>query len=521
MKNQLNSITQKGITVGWSVFAGLILFILICFSQSVSYNGKKVFALPYWALLLIGIAAVSVGIALYCRWQGAVDRFTAGLPRYTILILTGALFLVQLVVFYNIFFETGWDSGYVVSIARRIGAGESGFATDYFGRYPNNIFLVWFYGVIFRVLSWLGLGAWDALAIMVLQSALACLCGYLLFQIMKDITKPTVAWVAWLVYVVHVGLHPWLMILYTDPLALCFPMIVLRLYQLTVNGKRVWVKWCGIAFFSYFGYKVKPQVIIVLIAIGLIEIVRFLSNVNRETVRTFAKKVCVCGGSGIAALLLFTQIVLPTMPFTYRTEAEFTLYHYFMMGLNTQYQGGYAPDDVNFSNSYYTVESRSDANKRVIRERLREMGVPGVTKQYARKVLINFGDGSYAWSGEGTFYNTTFEDRNHTLSPFLKDIYYRDGQYHTYFLHLQQLIWLILLMGSVGIGLYFTKRKDSAPVLAVPLALIGVTIFVTLFEARARYLFAFSPFFIIAGILGWVGIAQTVRRLIALRCRSL
>lgn len=520
MKNKLNSFAQNGIAVGWSVFAGLILFILICFSQSVSYKGKKVFALPYWAILLIGIALVTVGLLLYLRCQEKVDHFTARLPRYTILILTGVLFLVQLVIFYNTFFETGWDSGYVVSIARRIGAGDSGFATDYFGRYPNNIFLVWFYGIVFRVLSWLGLGAWDSFAIVIMQSALSCLCGYLLYQMMKDLTKPTVAWVAWLVYVAHVGLHPWLMILYTDPLALCFPMIVLRLYQCTQNGKRVWVKWCGIVFFSYLGYKVKPQVMIVLIAIGLIEIVRFLSNVNKETIRIFAKKVCVCGGSGIAALLLFTQIVLPTMPFTYRTEAEFTLYHYFMMGLNTQYQGGYAPDDVNFSNSYYTVESRREANKREIQERLQEMGASGVTKQYARKVLINFGDGSYAWSGEGTFYNTTFEDRNDTLSPFLKDIYYKEGAYHTYFLHLQQLIWLFLLMGSVGVGLYFIKRKEFSPVLAAPLTLIGVTMFVTLFEARARYLFAFSPLFIIAGILGWIGIAKTVKRFIALQYQS-
>ncbi|MBR5500913.1 MAG: hypothetical protein IKV74_05240, partial [Clostridia bacterium] len=126
MKNKLNSFAQNGIAVGWSVFAGLILFILICFSQSVSYKGKKVFALPYWAILLIGIALVTVGLLLYLRCQEKVDHFTARLPRYTILILTGVLFLVQLVIFYNIFFETGWDSGYVVSIARRIGAGDSG-----------------------------------------------------------------------------------------------------------------------------------------------------------------------------------------------------------------------------------------------------------------------------------------------------------------------------------------------------------------------------------------------------------
>ena len=57
-------------------------------------------------------------------------------------------------------------------------------------------------------------------------------------------------------------------------------------------------------------------------------------------------------------------------------------------------------------------------------------------------------------------------------------------------------------------------------VLAAPLTLTGLTIFLTIFEARARYLFAFSPFFIVLGVLGWVYIGQAIKRLIAPQCQS-
>ncbi|MBR5279739.1 MAG: hypothetical protein IKU26_02050 [Clostridia bacterium] len=520
MKNRLEKFAYNGIAVSWSVLAGLILLIVIGFSGSVSYNGKRVFALPYWAILLLGVLVMAVGILLYIRYRQKIDHFAERLPWYTIWIFTAGLFLLQLIIFYNIYFETGWDSGYIVSIARRIAAGEEGFTAWYFGRYPNNFLLVWFYSVVFRGMSWLGLGAWDGFAVVAFQCMLSCLCGYLLYQVVRELTNVQVALFAWFVYAVHIGLSPWLMILYSDGLVLCFPVVLVRLYQLAQNGKFVWVKWAGIGCLSYLGYKTKPQIAIVFIAIVLVELVRFCFNIHKKEVVSFIQKGIACGVSGLLVMLLFTQLILPSLPFIYSEKSEFGMEHYFMMGLNPDTQGGYSDADVDFSNSYYTVERRKEANKRMIRARLEMLGVEGVSRQYARKVLINYGDGAYAWSGEGTFYNTMFEDRNETLSPFLKDIYYRNGQYHTLFLHLQQWIWLILLVGSVGSGLYFLKRKKFTPTLVVPLTLIGITIFLTLFEARARYLFAFGPFFIIVGISGWVSIARIIKRLIAPRCQS-
>lgn len=512
MGKKWHLIMQKSIGIGWSVFAGLILFLLVCFAGNVNYRGKREFALSYGVILLLGVVLAAIVAIVYLRYRSSVDRLINKVPSCTIWILSGILFFVQLIIFYNIYFETGWDSGYVVSIARRIAAGEEGFTAWYFGRYPNNLFLVWLYSVVFRIMSWLGLAAWDGFAIVTLQCALSCLCGYLLYKFVADYTNNTVAIAAWFIFAVHVGLSPWFVVLYSDPLALCFPMILLRLYQLTGSGRFVWLKWAGIGFFSYIGYKIKPQVLIVLIAIVLMEIIGLIQKINKKTVCFFLRKLCVCGGSVLIVMLLFTRLVLPSLPIIYNNETAFGIPHYFMMGLNTTSQGGYAQDDVNFSNSFWTVEVRNAQNLRVAYERLRALGLKGITAQYARKVLINYGDGTYAWSGEGEFYQTMFEDRNSILSPVLKNIYYKDGSMHLWFQFAQQVIWFILLAGCVGVGLFFFRNQKFSLGLVVPLALMGVTVFITIFEARARYLFAFSSFFIIAGVLGWIGIVQTVRR---------
>ena len=51
----------------------------------------------------------------------------------------------------------------------------------------------------------------------------------------------------------------------------------------------------------------------------------------------------------------------------------------------------------------------------------------------------------------------------------------------------------------------FRKREQINSVLLVAvLSLIGITLFQTVFEARARYLFNYSPFFIFVSAIGWM-----------------
>ena len=59
--------------------------------------------------------------------------------------------------------------------------------------------------------------------------------------------------------------------------------------------------------------------------------------------------------------------------------------------------------------------------------------------------------------------------------------------------------------------MYVFKRPDQKgdEMSVMLLSLIGVTLFVTLFEARARYLFPYAPIFIVSAVVGLYMILQT------------
>jgi hypothetical protein len=178
---------------------------------------------------------------------------------------------------------------------------------------------------------------------------------------------------------------------------------------------------------------------------------------------------------------------------------RFTLFHLIMVGLNKESDGVYSENDFNFSASFTTVKERNIANIDVIKDRLLDFGFIGYIKFLLKKTLINFSDGSFAWNCEGNFYSKVPE-RETNLSDFLQNIYFGYGEYHQIFLTFLQFLWFIILILLLGILKNIIILDFQITTLL--LTLVGVIIFVMLFEARARYLFSYSPFFIIGATVG-------------------
>jgi hypothetical protein len=170
-----------------------------------------------------------------------------------------------------------------------------------------------------------------------------------------------------------------------------------------------------------------------------------------------------------------------------------------MMGLNASTQGIFSSTDVNFAESFNTVEERNDATIVVIKERLNNFGILGYAEFLSKKALVNFADGSFAWSREGNFYYRIIE-RTGKEALFLRNFYYLSGKYYKVFITGIQILWIIVLLLLTGMGFLF-NRPDTNSV-AVIVTIIGIYCYVMLFEARSRYLFTYSPFLIMGAGLG-------------------
>ena len=179
-----------------------------------------------------------------------------------------------------------------------------------------------------------------------------------------------------------------------------------------------------------------------------------------------------------------------------------------MMGLSERTGGTYDAEDLARSVSVEDPQARAQMQREEIAARLEAMGLRGLARHLLRKTRINYGDGLFAWGGEGNFFAERIGDKDGLLSPALKRAIGCEGDSASgrTLASWMQAIWLALLAGSAGMVLaYAAARGDDHRrdlLLTLMLALNGLTLFETIFEARARYLFAYAPLYVLAGICG-------------------
>ena len=143
--------------------------------------------------------------------------------------------------------------------------------------------------------------------------------------------------------------------------------------------------------------------------------------------------------------------------------------------------------------------------------------------------MVNFNDGSFAWGIDGEFFagrkSQSWGDVPETpLTRRIWDFIITDGSDHGKYASALQSIWfgvltldlaaaIIMLTGSRGKGGAHTPpisrgtdtshaahtapaRREEDTLLIVMLSLLGLFLFELLFEAKARYLLIYTPFYL-------------------------
>ena len=130
------------------------------------------------------------------------------------------------------------------------------------------------------------------------------------------------------------------------------------------------------------------------------------------------------------------------------------------------------------------------------------MGPVRLTKHLAKKMMISYHDGTFAWGGEGTFYYQVPKPLNSKISPFLRSVYYNSGSRYLYFQSISTFVWMTVIL--LNFAAVFQKRNAQPnPKLCVLfLSIIGLTAFQLLFEVRARYLYTYLPIYCIIAVFG-------------------
>lgn len=481
MKDKIINIFNKTINTFNLIIISFIL-ILILFFNRLNYSLRNDYKLPF---ILLGIIFL-VLIILFTNKIKINNKIF-----YIVCVL---LFIIETYFVYNYYFYTGWDAGYIYSFSSDLIHAEWIKDVSYFSIHPNNILIVYFYQLIIKLFHFINLHAFEYQSLLILNLLISTATGILVYKILSILFKDkNYAFIGFIIFHLLVGLSPFISIPYSDCFGLMFPTLAIYLYVRYKSN----LKYLFIFLISVFALFIKPQSFIVFIAILIVTIISFIKNDMKSNV--FATFYIIIG---IVISLLGTNLCVKNVKDTTAkyeniindSTDKLGLAHYFMMGLNDS-NGVYDFNDELFSISFKTTKERNDANMQEALKRIKEKNI---IEHLVKKTLTNYNDGSFAWSKEGNFYKMVIQEKNSTISPLLRNIYYDTGLYYDYYLSFTQGIWLGVLI-LIFISLF---QKTSNIKTVLNLVFIGSFMFLTLFEARSRYLFTNVPLFIILAIFG-------------------
>lgn len=399
----------------------------------------------------------------------------------------------------QIYFISDWDIGMVQTAALEIAkTGIQRLFSGYFQMYPNNILLTLLLSGVMKVS--LALQVDPYFGCIIINILLVDLAGILSIRCVRQMTKSYVAMIGcFLLFAALIGLSAWIVIPYSDTVFMFTPVLAFSLYLDTRNGNRLFLKWAGIVCVSVFGALIKPTCIIALIAIFILNLFSALRSKPPHPLKSTLMPL----GILISVLLLFFGTYQAAVRITGKSinpDSSLPYTHFLMMGLNPVTYGTFAPVDAEITLSAKTSAERQQKNWHMIEVRLHNYGFVGYLDFLSNKHLINYNDGTFAWGREGVFY-AQLRPAQSEISNSLREIYYSYGSQHANYANTMQGVWVFALVGLLGLPLFY-RDLDLLQVACIMLAILGITLFLSLFEARARYLLCNIPIFLIGATIG-------------------
>lgn len=556
------SLIERILVCGTRCYLALVLIIGCLFSPHIEFAARKeicdwtpllvlISALVVCALCMLLYAVQSMSARLRARGLRVYEtlrvRLRVRLREHFVLVAVASvvlLFLAQLIVIHGAWFYSGWDIEFITNmdIPER----------SYFSAYPNQLFLAG----TFRILAELSryLGVYPPYVFLLMGSSLCvCISIFLTALIAYKLMAPAHAYGVLLLAILLIGCNPWFLIPYSDTYAM--PFVVIPFFVMSYCRPR-FLRAFFVVFFVLIGMFIKPTVIFVGLTTGLFALQRLASG-------ALVRGVCAGDGSASSGLagsawsrggfargvqargVLATKVLVCVLaaclagPCAYAIKARvcaritpelvnldsnrtFGITHFLMMGTNPTSFGSFSYDDVVLSFTCANASERTAVNLSTWKSRLADLGARGYIALLGRKSLSNYMDGSFGWNNEGDFVKEIIGDNEYLLRWFgienTSENTSESASENTSnsqltasiepFCYLAQILWFITIFGVLACPY---KQQDSHARNAwisqstncMMIAILMLSMFLMIFECRARYLFLYTPLFVILAMSGY------------------
>ena len=459
-----------------------------------NYNKLLANRMVLWGVSL-GVLGITFAIWKQCKIKSDERKADKRIKKITLL-----LFGITIYIWINIYFKVGWDV-WTIDYAARTLIGDNEYIswlTEYFNMYQNNIVLTWIYAVTLIINK--KIGVIDVqngqVVFILLNTIIAWLTVYGTYYCIKRRRGIKIAILGWGICALLVGCSPWATVPYSDALTVGIPIAIYALY-LACDKKRWWL-YAIIFFCAVIGYSIKPQTVIIVVALVITEILHF----EKKNLKVYMKRgVGALIGVGCAICICAQLTTMFKAKIPIETEKGFSYTHWMMMGMNNETGGRYNGDDVDFSASFVTKSERKRENLKIVQKRLKEFGGIKYLEFLTDKLALEYDDATFSWfTGVGNFVSEEYTLKNEVVAKKMREWYYYDGKYFSVYSTITQIIWFMVLSLCM---IPVLKRRNGAHIIMLMLTILGVTAFELIFEVFTRHLYCNVPIYIILAMEGW------------------
>ena len=429
-------------------------------------------------------------------------------------------FVLQAIYVWAIYSQVDSDAYVIAYIAYHFAQGNlaalEGFWKEYLAVYTNNIpatavltavFTVWMPDTLEQ--------AW--LLLSVIAAMLSDIVLLFVFKMVKTVVSETAAIVAMILAIALISLSEPSTIVYSDIMALWTTPAAL--YWIT-RGKMGKKRYAGVAgALLAIGAYIKPQSLIVVIAVGIMLILEWMKEAGKEQRKLVGKRGALLASCFLIVLLglsTITNMAVNLLGKEYVEQNKVPAIHFVAMGLNPETNGAYSEDDVVNMKSAVGHEAKMELCRSKISNRLKDMGLLGLLRHIDGKIVNGVGNGTFTSGREwrGILLNDSLQAvriQNWTVVGETKF-----QEFTSVWIQCGYLFVLVLSLHS-AIYEFSHKRRETEPsqwflTNVCRITMIGMLLMLVVLERNLRYMYAALPCMIFLAVYDLKKIRNELRQ---------
>jgi hypothetical protein len=475
---KVKKVLNKGYTVIAMIAIVLVLLLINFFHITSGIVIKNV------VFILLGIAV------MFLINKFVINKLKSRAIKICIITLLVLFLILEIVtvIFFRV--EYNWDFKWIMDSSHDIATTGTTANTFYFKMFPNNWGTLAITTVSMFIAGGSEVGAYVANVIFIFLAALFTVLSA------RKIGGDKLGLNVLILLIGCAPLYLYSPIVYSDSLSVMFPVATLYFWLLSKENreknqkKKSYIWTIVMALTGIIGYCIKPVAAIVLAAIVIDE---FFTNLNKETLKKLAITLIIV----LSIMKLFNflgeKIIIKDAR---KNDLEFPMTHWVMMGLNRpESEGGtaigygaYSQKDADFTAESGNYQEKKAANIHKIKERLLEYGFGG----YIQFLLNKF---NYVWN-DGGYYaiHLIGWDTLNTESGLYKMIADSNSNepFKNYMTDFNNFMFLTIIAGFV---IELIKKKQNQESRIMGTSIVGIALFLLIWEARSRYVYFLIPMF--------------------------